>query len=83
MSPCIVGYTTQDSYILKKHTELYKIFKFRVNFANTEQDTAVQKLKHLLTNVWFAGHGNVQKSIHFLASFRVFEWLYRVQNWPN
>ena len=30
MSPCILGLTTQDPYIQKEHTELYKIFKFRV-----------------------------------------------------
>ena len=40
MSPCSMGLTTQDSYdILKKHTELYKILKSRVNWANIEQDT--------------------------------------------
>ena len=41
---CIMGLTTQDPYIQKEHTELYKIFKFRVNWANIEQDTAIQKL---------------------------------------
>ena len=44
MSPCIMGLTTQDPYIQKEHTELYKILKFRVNCANIEQDTAIQKL---------------------------------------
>ena len=39
MSPCIMGLTTQDLYILKEHIELYKILKFRVNWANTEQDS--------------------------------------------
>ena len=34
------GLTTQDPYILKEHTELYKVLKFRVNWANIEQDTA-------------------------------------------
>ena len=29
------GITTQGPYILKKHTELYKILKFRVNWANS------------------------------------------------
>ena len=38
--------TTQVSYILKEHTELYKILKFLVNWANIEQDTAIQKLKN-------------------------------------
>ena len=38
-------------YVLKEHIELYKIFKFRVNWANIEQDTAIQKLKNLLTNL--------------------------------
>ena len=28
MSPCIMGLTTQDPYIQKEHTELYKILKF-------------------------------------------------------
>ena len=55
-SPCIMGLTTQDPYIQKEHTEFYKILKFRVNWANIEQDTAIQKLKNLVTNVWIAGH---------------------------
>ena len=46
-SPCIMGLTTQDPYIQKEHTELYKILKFRVNWANIEQDTAIQKLQNL------------------------------------
>ena len=54
-SPCIMGLTTQDPYIQKEHTELYKILKFRVNWANIEQDTAIQKLQNLVTNVWIAG----------------------------
>ena len=41
-SPCIMGLTTQGPYIQKEHTELYKILKFRVNWANIEQDTAIQ-----------------------------------------
>ena len=89
---CIMGLTTQDPYIRKEHTELYKILKFRVNWANIEQDTAIQKLQNLVTNVWIAGHlsGNpyifrtlVRKAIHFFANFKVFEWLYLVQYWPN
>ena len=56
MSPCNMGFTTQDLYIQKEHTKLYKILTFRVNWANTEQDTAIQKLKKLVTNVWIAGH---------------------------
>ena len=55
MSPCIMRLTTQDSYILKEHIELYKILKFRVNWANTEQNTAIQKLQNLLRNVWISG----------------------------
>ena len=51
-----MGLTTQDPYIRKEHTELYKILKFRVNWANIEQDTAIQKLQNLVTNVWIAGH---------------------------
>ena len=50
MSPCIMGLTTQDPYILKEHIELYKILKFRVNWANTEQGAAIQKLQNLLRN---------------------------------
>ena len=75
-----MGLTAQDPYILKEHTELYRIPKFRVNWANIEQDTAIQKLKNLLTNTWIAGH---LSSIHFLANFGVFEWLYLVRYWPN
>ena len=56
MGPSIMGLTTQDPYILKEHTDLYKILKFRVNWANIKQNTAVQKLQNLVTNVWIAGH---------------------------
>ena len=42
-----MGLTTQDPCIQKEHTELYKIPKFRVNWANIEQDTAIQKLQNL------------------------------------
>ena len=54
-SPSIMGLTTQDPYIQKEHTELYKIFKFRANWANIEQDTAIQKLQNLQRNVWISG----------------------------
>ena len=42
--------------------------KFRVNWANIEQDTAIQKLKNLVTNVWIAGHlsGNPYISLQIL-----------------
>ena len=50
MSLCIMGLTTQDPHIQKEHNKLYKILKFRVNWANIEQDTAIQKLQYLLTN---------------------------------
>ena len=43
MSPCIMGLTTQDPCILKEHTDLYKTLKFRVNWANIEEDTTIQK----------------------------------------
>ena len=56
MSPRIMGLTTQNPYILREHIELYKILKFRVNWAKIKQDTAIQKLKNLPTNVWIAGH---------------------------
>ena len=49
-----MGLTTQDPYIRKEHTERYKILKFHVNWANTEQDTAIQKLQNLLRNVWIS-----------------------------
>ena len=42
MSRCIMGLTTQNPYIPKEHIELYRILKFRVNWANTEQDTATR-----------------------------------------
>ena len=42
-----MGLQTQDPYIQKGHTELYKILKFRVNWANIEQDTAIQNHKNL------------------------------------
>ena len=51
-----MGLSTQDPYIQKEHTKLYKILKFRINWDNIEQDTAIQNLKKLLTNVWIAGH---------------------------
>ena len=53
-SRCIMGLTSQDLYIQKEHTELYKILKFRVNWANIEQDTAIQKLQNLQRNVWIS-----------------------------
>ena len=46
-SLCTMELTTQGPYKQKEHTELYKILKFRVNTANTEQDTAIQKLQTL------------------------------------
>ena len=83
MSLSIMGLTTQDPYIQKEHTKLYKILKFRVNWANIEQDTAIQKLQNLLTNVWIARHLSGRKFVHFFANFEVFEWLYLVQYWPS
>ena len=70
MSPFIMGLTTHDPHILKEHTELYKILKFRVNWADIEQDAVIKKLKNLQTNLWIAGHllGNVRKSINLLAN---------------
>ena len=74
-----MGSTIQDPYIQKEHTELYKILKFRVNWANIEQDTAIQKLKNLVYNKCMDCRTIVRKSIHFFANFEVFEWLYLVQ----
>ena len=69
-----MGLTTQDPYIQKEHTELYKILKFRVNWANIEQDTAIQKLQNLVTNVWIAGHlsGNSYISLQIFLIFEFF-----------
>ena len=53
-----MGLTTQDPYIQKEHTELYKIFKFRANWANSEQDTAIEKLQNLQRNVWISGQAS-------------------------
>ena len=78
MSLSIMGLTTQDPYIQKEHTKLDKILKFRVNWANIEEDTTIQKLKNLV----IAGH--LSGKIHTgFANFEVFEWLYLVQYWPN
>ena len=81
MSPCIMGLTIQDPYILKEYTELCKILKIRVSWTTIEQDTAIQKLKNLLTCM--DCRTLVWKSIHFLANFGVLEWLYLVQYWTN
>ena len=43
-----MGLSTQDPYTQKEHTELYKILKFRVNWANIEQDTAIQNRTNFL-----------------------------------
>ena len=63
MSPFIMGLTTQDPHIQKEHTELYKILKFRVNWANIKQYTAIQKLENLVTNVWIAGNPYISLQI--------------------
>ena len=70
-SLCVMGILTQDPYIQKEHTKLYKILKFRVNWANIEQDTAIQNLKNLLRNVWISRHfrTSVRQSIRFLVIF--------------
>ena len=59
--------------VLTSVAHLKFVFIVRVNWANIEQDTAIQKLKNLVTNVWIAG------PIHFFENFEVFEWLYLVQ----
>ena len=66
-----MGLSTQDPYIQKEHTKVYKILKFRINWANIEQGIAIQNLKKLLKNVWIAGHfsGNVWKYLHFSVNF--------------
>ena len=55
-SLCIMGDGTQHPHSRKEHIELYNILKFGVNQANIRRDTAIQKLKNLLRNVWNAGH---------------------------
>ena len=50
-----MGYGTQHPHSRKEHIELYNILKFGVNQANIRRDTAIQKLKNLLRNVWNAG----------------------------
>ena len=57
-SPCIMGYGTQHPHSRKGHIELYNILKFGVNQANIRRDTAIQKLKNLLRNVWNAGRAS-------------------------
>ena len=64
--------STQGLYIQKENNELYKLLKFRVNWANIEQDPALQKLQYLLRNVSISGHSgqaSVRQSIHLLVSF--------------
>ena len=61
-----MGYGTQHPHSRKEHIELYNILKFGVNQANIRRDTAIQKLKNLLRNVF------TKK----LVKFGVFEWLY-------
>lgn len=69
-----MGLSTQDLYIQKEHNELYKILKFRVNWANIEQDniedTAIQKLQNLLRNdyVWFPDFSGQVSAIHTFVS---------------
>ena len=65
MSPCIMGLITQDPYILNKHIVLYKILKFRVNWANIKQDTAIQKLNKCMDCRTLVR----KKSLHFLSQF--------------
>ena len=71
-SRCVLGLWTPDLYIQKEHNELYKLLKFRVNWANIEQDTAIQKLQYLPRNVSISGHSgqaSVRQSIHLLVMF--------------
>ena len=49
MSPCIMGLTTKNPYILKEHIEVYKILKFRVNWANIKQHTAMDRSMDTVT----------------------------------
>ena len=74
ISPCIMGLTTRNPYILKEDIELYRILKFRVNWANTEQDTAIQKLQNLLRNVWISGQASGNPYIWIVSKFLSF-WM--------
>ena len=76
-----MGLSTQDLCIQKEHNELYKILKVLVNWANIEQDTAIQKLQNLLRNMDF--RTSVWQSVHLLVNVKVFEWLYLLEYWPN
>ena len=67
-----MGLSTQDLYIQEEHNEPYEILKFRVNWANIKQDTAIQKLQNLLRNyyVWISGQVS---AIHtFVSKFLIF-----------
>ena len=55
-SLCVMGLSTQEPYIQKEQNELYKILKFRVNWANIEQDTAIHKLRNLPKKALISGH---------------------------
>ena len=54
-----MGYGTQHPHGRKEHTALYNISKFGVNQGNIRKDTAIQKLKILLRNVWNAGRVSI------------------------
>ena len=69
---CVLGISTQDLYIQKERNKRYKLLKFRVNWANIEQDTAIQKLQYLLRNVSISGHSGQasgRQFIHLLIMF--------------
>ena len=74
MSPCIMGLTTHNPYFQNEHAELYKILKYRVNWANIEQDTAIQKLQNLLTNIWISGNPYISLQI-FLNIWTLSEYM--------
>ena len=69
-----MGYGTQHPHSRKEHIELYNILKSGVNQANIRKETAIQKLKNLLRNIWNAGRDGrfVRRSIHFLVNFLSF-----------
>ena len=79
------GWTGTSSFVLEvplRHLRPSVIYSVpcdrilqRAYWANIEQDTAIQKLENLVTNVWTA--------VHFFANFEVFEWLYLVQYCSN
>ena len=82
MSLIIMGLTTRDLQNQKEETKNYKFLEFGVDRAYIEWDTAIQKPQDSLRNAYTSGQ-HAQQSIHLLADFQAFKYLYLVQYWPN